>query len=110
MATALIRSGGLIGALSGKLNGRVSSSAVVASYAGAVAASQSFADQLEIAATAVSFADADVTNNFELVTLVANVSAAILSGRDITSVTDADYSVSAAAVAAACKSMAASLT
>lgn len=110
MATALIRSGGLIGALAGKLSGRVSSPALVASYAGAVAAAQSFADQLEVAATAVSFADADITNNFELVSLVSTVAQAILQGRDITSVVDADYTVSAAAVAAACKAMAPSLT
>lgn len=110
MATALIRSGGLIGGLAGIVSGRVGGSALVAGYAGPVAAAQSFADQLEIAATAVSFADADITNAYELVSLVSNVSSAILQGRNLTSVTDADYTVAAAAVAAACKAMAASLT
>ena len=110
MATALIRSGALIGALAGKLDGRAQSDALVADYAGAVAAAQSFADQVEVAATAVSFADADITNAFECVNLVANVSQAVLSGRNITSTTDANYTTPAAAVAAACKAMAASLT
>lgn len=110
MATALIRSGGLIGAMAGITAGKVGSSAVVAAYAGSLAAAQSFADQLEVAATAVSFADADVTNNFELVSLVANVSAAAIAGRAFTSIVDADYTVIAAQVAAACKAMAASLT
>lgn len=110
MATALIRSGGLCGAIAAIVAGRPGSSAVVASYATALAASQSFADQLEVAATAVSFADADVTNNFELVSLVSTVTQSVLAGRNLTSIVDADYTVAAAAVAAACKSMAASLT
>jgi hypothetical protein len=110
MATALIRSGALIGAYAGLVSGRALTAGTAAAYASAVLAASSFADQVEASCAAVSFADADVTNAYELVSLVANMAQSIMLGRNFSSVTDADYTVAALACAASSKAMAASLT
>ena len=102
MATTLIHNGCFVGALGAIFSGRPQTAGLAASYASAVAAASSFADEVAVKAADVSLADADLaTPKMELT--CAQITFGILQGRNLTSTTDADYIVQALAAAAAVK-------
>lgn len=102
MATTLIHNGCFVGALAAILDGRVQTGVLAANYANAVLVASSVADEVAAVAATVALADADLaTPKMELT--CAQITGAILGGRSLSSVVDADYASVALPIAAAIK-------
>ncbi len=103
MATTLIHNGCFVGALAAILDNRLNIAAdTAAEYAAPVLVATSVADAVATAAATVSLADADLATPKMELTCEA-ITAALLRGKGLTSVTDADYASVGLSIAAAVK-------